>query len=94
MDLVEFFLDVERNDLQHLLTNPRAKNTEKQRRMTSAYFQASKKMWKDQGRGLTEEEKNKVIREAELAYNREIRQRRKARAFEKVAFVTPTRFSN
>jgi len=74
MNIVEFFLDIERNDLQYLLTNPRARNTEKQQRMTSAYFQASKKMWKEQGRTLTEEEKKETIREAELAYNREVRQ--------------------
>ena len=77
MDIVEFFLDIERNDLQYLLTNSRAKNTKKQQRMTSAYFQASKKMRKEQGRSLTEEEKNKVIKDAEKAYNREVRERRK-----------------
>ena len=88
MDIVEFFLDIERNDLQYLLTNPRAKNTEKQSKMTSAYFQASKKMWKEEGRNLTEEEKNKVIREAELAYNREVRQRRKLMTLDKIASVT------
>jgi hypothetical protein len=58
--------------------NPRARNTVKKQRMTSAYFQASRKMWNEEGRNLTEEEKNKVIREAELAYNREVRHRRKS----------------
>ena len=77
MNIVEFFLDVERNDMQYLLTNPHAKNTEKKDRMTSAYFQASRKMWQKENRSLTEEEKNEVLRQAELAYNREIRQRRK-----------------
>ena len=88
MNIVEFFLDVERNDMQYLLTNPRARNTEKKDRMTSAYFQASRRMWREEGRGLTDEEKYEVIREAELAYNREIRQRRKLRTFGKVASVT------
>ena len=88
MDIVEFFLDIERNDLQYLLTNPRAKNTEKKDRMTSAYFQASRKMWKEQCRSLTEEEKNNVIQEAAKAYNREVRQRRKIMSFDKVAAVT------
>lgn len=88
MDIVDFFLDIERNDLQYLLTNPRAKNTEKQRRMTSAYFQASKKIWKEQGRNLTDEEKQKVIKEAERAYNKEARQCRKSVVFDKAASVT------
>jgi len=68
--------------------NPRARNTEKKDKMTSAYFQASRKVWKEQGRSLTEEERNKVIQEAEIAYNREVRQRRKKMAFEKVASIT------
>jgi len=89
MDIVEFFLDLERNDMQNLLTDPRARNTEKKDRMTSAYFQAARKMWKEENRSLTEEEKNEVIREAEFLYNREIRQRRKKLiAFGKVASVT------
>ena len=87
MNIVEFFLDIERNDLQYLLTNPRAKNTKKQQQITSAYFQASRKMWKEQGRNLTEEEKNKIIQDAERAYNRELRQRRKLITFDKVASV-------
>ena len=88
MDIVEFFLDVERNDMQNMLTNPRAKYTKKKESLTSAWIQASKKMWKEQGRSLTEAEKNKVIQEAEIAYDREVRQRRKAIAFEKVASIT------
>jgi intein/homing endonuclease len=88
MNIVDFFLDIERNDLQYFLTNPRAKNTEKQQRMTSAYFQASKKMRKEQGRNLTEEEKHKAIRDAEKAYNREMLQRRKSMVFDKVASIT------
>jgi hypothetical protein len=87
MDIVEFFLDVERNDLQYLLTNPRAKNTKKTRQMTSAYIQASKRMWHEHGRSLTEEEKNKVIKDAEKDYNREVRQNKKIIALNKVASV-------
>jgi hypothetical protein len=74
--------------LQYLLTNPRARNTKKQQRMTNAYFQASRRMWEEQGRTLTEEEKNKIIQDAKRAYNREIRQRRKLMTFNKVASVT------
>ena len=88
MDIVEFFLDLERNDMQNLLTDPRVRNTEKKDRMTSAYFQASRRMWKEESRELTEEEKNEIIREAELAYNREVRQRKKLITFGKVASVT------
>ena len=88
MDIVEFFLDIERKDLQYLLTNPRAKNTEKQQRMTSAYFQASKKKREEAGRNLTEEEKQEVIRKAELAYKAEIQQNNKSISFDKVASIT------
>jgi len=88
MDIVEFFLDVERNDMQNLLTNPRAKYTKKKERLVSAWIQASRKMWKEQSRSLTEEEKNKVIQEAAKAYNREVRQRRKIMSFDKVAAIT------
>ena len=77
MDIVEFLLDIERNDLQYLLTNPRARNTQKQQRMTSIYFQSSKKMWNEQGRSLTEKEKQEVIKEAERIYNKETRQSRR-----------------
>jgi len=65
-----------------------AKETEKVKMIISYLIQASKKMWKEEGRSLTEEEKNEVIREAELAYNREYRLRRKLRTFGKVASVT------
>jgi len=79
MNIVDFFLDLERNDMQNLLTNPYARNTEKKDRMTSAYFQASKKIWKEKGRYLTEQEKKEIIRDAELSYNREVKQRRELR---------------
>jgi len=85
MDIVDFFLDIERKDLQYLLTNPRAKNTKKQQQITSAYFQASKKMQKEAGRNLTEEEKQKVIREAERAYKEEVRQRSKSISLNKTS---------
>ena len=62
MNIVDFFLDIERNDLQYLLTNPHAKNTKKQQQMTSAYFQASRKMRKEESRDLTEEEKIKLFK--------------------------------
>jgi len=88
MNIVEFFLDVEKNDMQNMLTNPRAKYTKKKERLTSAWIQASKKMWKEHSRSLTEAEKNTVIQEAEKAYNREIRQRKKVLTFNKVASVT------
>ena len=68
--------------------NPRAKNSKKQTFITSAYFQALRNMRKEQCRSLTDEEKNKVIKEAELAYNREVRQRRKVKTFGSVASVT------
>ena len=88
MDIVEFLLDVERNDMVHLLTNPRARHTKKKDFLISAWIRASKRAWHEQGRSLTEEEKNEVIQEALKAYNREVRQRRKLRAFDKVASVT------
>ena len=88
MDIVEFFLDVERNDMQNMLTNPRARHTEKKDRITSAFFQAARKMWHEQDRELTAEEKNKVIQDAIKAYNREVRQRRKLKTLDKVASIT------
>ena len=88
MDIVEFFLDVEKNDMQNLLTNPRARYTKKKERLISAWIQASRKMWKEQGRSLTEEEKNEVIRAEELSYNREVRLHRKSMAFGKAVSVT------
>ena len=54
------------------------KETEEDKKITSYLIQASKKMWKEESRSLTEEEKNEIIRVAERAYNREVRQRRKA----------------
>jgi len=87
MNIVEFFLDVEKNDMQNLLTNPRARYTKKKEYLISAWIQASKKVWKEQSRSLTEEEKNEVIRKAELTYNREARLRRKLMTFDKVASV-------
>jgi ABC-type microcin C transport system duplicated ATPase subunit YejF len=88
MDIVKFFLDVEKNDMQNLLTNPRARYTKKKENLMSAWIRASKKMWKEQGRSLTEEEKIKVIKEAKSAYNREIRSNKQSMAFNKVASVT------
>jgi len=87
MDIVEFFLDIEKNDMQNLLTNPRARYTKKKEYLISAWIRASKKKWKEQGRSLTEEEKNEVIREAELSYNREVRLHKKLMTLGKVASV-------
>jgi F0F1-type ATP synthase delta subunit len=84
MDIVEFFEDVERNDLQHLLTNPRAKHTEKKDKLTSAFIQASKTVWRQCGRSLTDDERKQVIHDAERTYNREMRQKRKT-AFKQIA---------
>ena len=88
MDIVEFFLDVEKNDMQNLLTNPRARYTKKKEYLISAWILASKKIWKEQGRSMTEEEKNKIIQDAEKAYNSEVRLHKKFIAFDKVASVT------
>ena len=68
--------------------NQSAKISKKDDYLVSACIQASKKMWKEQGRSLTEEEKNEVIQEALKAYNREVRQRRKLMSFDKAASVT------
>jgi hypothetical protein len=77
MDIVEFFKDVEKNDMQYLLTDPHAKYTEKDQWITSAWIRASKSVWNKYGRSLTEDEKNQVIRDAGRAYDREHRQKRK-----------------
>jgi hypothetical protein len=67
---------------------PNAKESKKDEFLISAWIRASKRAWHEQGRSLTEAEKNEVIQEALKAYNREVRQRRKLRAFDKVASVT------
>jgi hypothetical protein len=67
---------------------PNAKESEKDKYLISAWIQASKKVWKEQNRSLSEEEKNKVIQDAKRVYNSEIRQRRKLKTFDKVATVT------
>jgi len=65
-----------------------AKETEKVKIIMSCLIQASKKMWKEQSRGLTEFEREQIVKEAERVHNRDVRQRRKARTFDKVASVT------
>jgi hypothetical protein len=65
-----------------------AKETEKDKIITSYLIQASKKVWKEQGRSLTEEEKNIIIQNAKKAYNTKIRQDRKTKTFAEVASVT------
>ena len=68
--------------------NPNAKVSKKEEYIVSTYFQALVEMRKEQGRSLTEEEKNEVIQDAIKAYNREVRQRRKLMSLDKVASVT------
>ena len=64
------------------------KETEKDKTIINYLIKASRRMWKKEGIGLTEEEKNKVIQEAERVYNQEVRQRKKMMTFDKVASVT------
>jgi hypothetical protein len=88
MDIIDFFIDVEKNDLQNMLTNPRAKRTKKKEYLISAWIQASKKMWHEQSRSLTEEEKNIVIQDAEKFYNREVYQHRNLHVKSKRLFLS------
>ena len=87
MDIIDFFTDVEKNDMQYLLTNPRAKYTAKKEKLISAWIQASKKMWKEYGRSLTEEEKQEVLRKAKHDFNNEVRQSRMTKTINKVAIT-------
>ncbi|MDR0206485.1 MAG: hypothetical protein LBI45_04430 [Bacteroidales bacterium] len=64
-----------------------AKETEKVKIIMSYLIQASKKMWKEQNRILTEVEREQIVKEAERVYDRTVRQRRKSRTFDKVAPV-------
>jgi hypothetical protein len=65
-----------------------SKETEKAKIIMSYLIQASKKMWKEQNRSLTEFEREQIVKEAERVHNRDVRQRRKTRTFDKVASVT------
>ena len=65
-----------------------AKETEKVKMIMSCLIQASKKMWKEHNRSLTEFEREQIIKEAECVYNKDVRQRRKSRTLDKVASVT------
>ena len=67
---------------------PNARKSKKEDCIVDALIKASKKMWKEQGRNLTDEEKNEIIQDALKAYNRELRQRRKLLSFDKTAAVT------
>ena len=67
---------------------PSAKETEKVKIITSCLIQASKEMWKEQGRSLTGFEREIIIKEAERTYRRKSLQREKPTAFLKVASVT------
>ena len=64
-----------------------AKETEKVKIIMSYLIQASKKIWKEQNRSLTEFEREQIVKEAERVYYQVIRQRRKLRTFDKVASV-------
>jgi len=64
-----------------------AKETEKVKIIMSYLIQASKKIWKEQNRSLTEFEREQIVKEAERVHNRAVRQRRKSRTFDKVASV-------
>jgi hypothetical protein len=64
-----------------------AKETEKVKIITTYLIQASKKVWEEQSRNLTEFEREQIVKEAERAYNRNVRQRRKLRSFDNVAAV-------
>jgi len=64
-----------------------AKETEKVKKIISFLRQASKKIWKVENRGLTENERKLIINEAERAYYKDIRQRNKSRTFSKVASI-------
>jgi len=68
--------------------SPNAKENEKIKIIMSHLIQGSKKMWKEKSRSLTDFEREQIIKEAERIYNRELRQRRKPIAFDKVASVT------
>jgi hypothetical protein len=65
-----------------------SKETEKVKIIESYLIRGSKEMRQKQGRNLTDIEREQIIKEAELAYNREVRQCRKLRTFGKVASVT------
>ena len=67
---------------------PNSKVSKKDEYILSTYFRASRKMWHEEGRCFTEEEKNKVIQDAIKDYNREVRQRRKLKTLDKVASIT------
>jgi len=68
--------------------SPNAKEPEKIKIIMSYLIQSSKKIRKELGRSLTDIEREQIIKEAECAYNRELRQRKKSIAFDKAASVT------
>ena len=67
--------------------SPSAKETKKIKIIISYLIQGSKRMWKEQSRGLTDIEREQAIKEAERTYNRELRQRRKSITLDKAASV-------
>jgi len=67
--------------------SPNAKEPEKIKIIMSYLIQGSKKIRKERGRSLTDIEREQIIKEAKCTYNRELRQRKKSIAFDKVASV-------
>jgi len=67
---------------------PNSKETEKVKMIISYLIQVSKKIWQEQNRNLTDFEREQVIKEAERAYNRTVRQRKNLITFDKIATVT------
>ena len=65
-----------------------ARETEKVKTIMSFLIRASKKMWKEHSRTLTEFEREQIVKEAKYVYNRGVRQIRKLKTFDNVASVT------
>ena len=65
-----------------------AQETEKVKITMSYLIQASKKIWKEQSRSLTDFEREQIIKDAEHTYNKDVRQRKKSITFNKTAAVT------
>ena len=64
-----------------------AKETKKVEIITSYLIRASKKMWKEQNRSLTDFERKQIIKETERAYKIERQQEKKTTSFVKAASV-------
>ena len=75
MNIVEFINEMGDKDL---LCNPRARYTEKQQKITSNIFRALKAFRQEHLRDATGEEFQLIAKEVERAYNKELREKRKA----------------